>query len=213
MSQTIPNVPQKSVSARSSNDNNIERNKNLDSSLPKQNVTGAEQRLKDLGVNTNIIKKDMIPGNDEETCRNLEIVREYMLIAYTPGKASANAVQHLCGSDNRFIAPTTFPNVHTCEEYAEDHGKIMKQIADLHFVSFDCFFAAGDRVVLRYTATGSHCGEAHNGIACTGRKAQWNASAIFKLQNGKIIEFIKDWNKLSMWEQLGWPADECLTRK
>lgn len=27
----------------------------------------------------------------------------------------------------------------------------------------------------------------------------------------KLPEFIKDWNKLSMWEQLGWPVHECLT--
>jgi hypothetical protein len=29
--------------------------------------------------------------------------------------------------------------------------------------------------------------------------------------NGKLVEFIKDWNELSMWEQLGWPLEECLT--
>ena len=36
----------------------------------------------------------------------------------------------------------------------------MKAVADLHFVSLDTFFAHGDRVGLRYTAGGSHCGGA-----------------------------------------------------
>jgi hypothetical protein len=26
------------------------------------------------------------------------------------------------------------------------------------------------------------------------------------------VEFIKDWNKLSMWDRFGWPLEECLTQ-
>lgn len=143
--------------------------------------------------------------------RNLELVREYMGIAYDPKRASAKNVAHLCAPGNVFIAPSTFPNVHTLEEYAEDHGKIMRQVADLHLVSLDVFFALGDRVCLRYTAEGSHCGEPHGSIPPTGRTARWTAAALFRADGGKLAEFIKDWNKLSMWEQLGWPLEECLT--
>jgi predicted ester cyclase len=142
--------------------------------------------------------------------RNIELVREYMTIAYDPKRAGAEAVRHLCAPDNRFIAPTTFPDVHTLEQYAEDHAKIMKQVNDLHFVGFDVLFAKGDRVALRYTAEGSHSGEPHGDIPPTGKKARWTASALFRVEGGKLAEFIKDWNKLSMWEQLGWPVEECL---
>jgi hypothetical protein len=45
----------------------------------------------------------------------------------------------------------------------------------------------------------------------TGRTARWSASAIFQAIGGKVSEFIKEWNKLEMWEQLGWPIEECLT--
>jgi predicted ester cyclase len=145
-----------------------------------------------------------------EEKKNIELVREYMEIAYDPKRASAEAVAHLCSPGNRFIAPTTFPGVNTLEEYAADHAKIMKQVSDLGFSSIDVLFAKGDRVCLRYTAQGSHNGEPHGDIPATGRKACWTASAIFRVENGKIKEFIKDWNKLSMWEQLGWPAEECL---
>jgi predicted ester cyclase len=141
---------------------------------------------------------------------NIDLVREYIEIAYTPGRASAEAVAHLCAPDNRFIAPTTFPNVHTLEEYAEDHGRLMKQVNDLHIVGFDVFFGADDRVCLRYTAEGTHRGDPHGDIPPTGRTARWSAAAIFQVHNGQLREFIKDWNKLSMWEQLGWPASECL---
>jgi predicted ester cyclase len=143
--------------------------------------------------------------------RNIDLVREYMEIAYTPGRASAQAVAHLCGADNRFIAPTTFPDVHTLEEYAEDHGRLMEQVNDLRIVSFDVFFADADRVCLRYTAEGTHLGRRHGDIQPTGRTAKWSAAALFRVQDGKLVEFIKDWNKLAMWEQLGWPPNECLT--
>jgi len=149
----------------------------------------------------------LTPGEQQNTAR----VREYMEIAYAPGKASAAAVAHLCAPGNRFIAPTTFPDVHTLEEYAEDHGRLMQQVNDLRLVSFDVLFASGDRVCLRYTAEGSHSGAPHGHVPPTGRRAQWTASAIFKVQEGKLTEFIKEWNKLSMWEQLGWPLEECLT--
>jgi predicted ester cyclase len=148
-----------------------------------------------------------------EEKRNIELVKEYMSIAYDPSRASARAVAHLCAPGNRFIAPTTFPGVETLEEYAEEHAGIMKQVTDLSFARFDVLFAKGDRVCLRYTAQGTHDGEPHGDIPATGRRACWTAGAIFRAENGKLKEFIKDWNKLSMWEQLGWPPEECLTQK
>lgn len=148
-----------------------------------------------------------------EERQNINVVKEYMQIAYDPKRASAKAVAHLCAPGNRFIAPTTFPGVDTLEGYAEEHARIMKQVNDLGFASFDVLFAKGDRVCLRYTAQGSHNGEPHGDIPATGRRACWTASAIFQMENGKIKEFIKDWNKLSMWEQLGWPTEECLTKR
>ena len=147
-----------------------------------------------------------------EEQRNIDLVREYIEISYTPGRASAEAVAHLCAPNNRFIAPTTFPEVHTLEEYAEDHGRLMTQVDDLHIINFDVLFCSGDRVCARYTAQGSHHGEPHGDIKPTGRRAQWSAAALFRAQDGKLVEFIKEWNKLSMWEQFGWPVEECLTQ-
>jgi hypothetical protein len=34
---------------------------------------------------------------------------------------------------------------------------------------------------------------------------------LFRVNGGKLAEFIEDWNKLPMWEQLGSPVEECLT--
>jgi predicted ester cyclase len=85
----------------------------------------------------------------------------------------------------------------------------MKQVIDLHVVSFEILSAKDDGVCMRYTAQGTHSGEPHQRIVPTGRKSRWTACALFRIENGKLVEFVKEWNKLVMWEQFGWPVDEC----
>ena len=80
----------------------------------------------------------------------------------------------------------------------------MSAIADLHIVSYDIFFTKECHVLLRYSAEGSHCWEPHNGIEPSGRKAKWTAAAIFEVRDGKIHSFIREWDKLNVWKQLGW---------
>ena len=35
--------------------------------------------------------------------------------------------------------------------------------------------------------------------------------ALFRVEDDKLVEFVKEWNKLPMWQQLGWPIEEGLT--
>jgi hypothetical protein len=47
------------------------------------------------------------------------------------------------------------------------------------------------------------------GIQPTHRHAKWTAAAIFqRTHDGKVIKFFKDWDKLSMWRQLGWVGED-----
>ena len=135
----------------------------------------------------------------QEEQKNIELAKEYMLIAYDPKRASAEAVAHLCAPGNKFIAPTTFPGVNTLEEYAEDHGKIMQQVNDLHIVNFDVLFAKGDSVCIRYTAEGTHSGAPHGDIEASGKKAQWTEACVVQGRKWKVgSRSFADWNKLSM---------------
>ncbi|MET0269571.1 MAG: ester cyclase [Sphingomonas sp.] len=147
-----------------------------------------------------------------EEQKNLTLAREYMRIAYTPGVASAEAVRHLCAPGNRFVGPTTFPGVTTLEAYADAHGALMEQLDDLRIVDFDVAFVRGDRVAFRYTAEGAHKGKPHGALPATGATARWTAAALFRVEDGRLVEFVKEWNKLAMWEQLGWPLEECLSQ-
>lgn len=89
-------------------------------------------------------------------------------------------------------------------DYADSHAKVMSAIADLHIISYDIVFAKDGHVLLRYSAEGSHCGQPHNGIEPSGKKAKWTAAAIFEVRDGKVHKFTKEWDKLNMWKQLGW---------
>ncbi|KAJ3160588.1 hypothetical protein HDU86_000346 [Geranomyces michiganensis] len=142
--------------------------------------------------------------------KNIALAKEYMQIAYTPGKASAKAVAHVCAPGNKFIAPGTFPNAHTLEEYAEGHAEIMESVNDLKIVSYDLEYAKGNQVTLRYTAAGSHSGKPHNGIPPSGKRAQWTAAALFEVdeEKGLLTKFVKDWDKHTMWKGLGWTDAE-----
>ena len=46
-------------------------------------------------------------------------------------------------------------------------------------------------------------------IPASGKKARWTASMIFTLSESKITSCIKEWDKLSMWKQLGWPIEHA----
>lgn len=135
-----------------------------------------------------------------------------MAIAYSPKQNKGReSVKHLCASDAKFVAPTTFPDCHTPLDYADSHAKVMSSIADLHIKSYDIAWAKDGHVLLRYSAEGTHCGEPHNGISATGNKASWTASAIFEVENGKIKSFTKEWDKLNMWKVRHLASDESAT--
>ena len=134
-----------------------------------------------------------------------------MSTAYSPENSKGrSSVAHLCTSDSTFTAPTTFPACHTPLDYADSHAKVMSAIADLHIISYDIVFAKDGHVLLRYSAEGSHCGQPHNGIEPSGKKAKWTAAAIFEVKDGKVHSFTKEWDKLNMWKQLGWVSSNSV---
>jgi predicted ester cyclase len=137
--------------------------------------------------------------------KNIDVVKEYMRIAYSPTENKGrSSVAHLVAPHATFTAPTTFPECKTPLDYADSHATVMSALDDLHILSFDVIHAKGTLVALRYTAEGTHKGKAHNGIETTGKHARWTAAALFEVEGGRITSFTKEWDKLSMWKQLGW---------
>ncbi|MCJ1284973.1 hypothetical protein MMC26_004310 [Xylographa opegraphella] len=148
----------------------------------------------------------------------VKTVLQYMDIAYSPTRnTGSKSVAHFCAPSNVFSAPSTFPTAHTAEEYAESHSHVMSSLTDLHIISFQIvnvkdsweLISTGrseNLVSLRYEATGSHVGDAHNGIEPTRKSARWSGAGNFVMdeETGLIGRWWKDWDKMRMWKGLGW---------
>ena len=63
-------------------------------------------------------------------------------------------------------------------------------------------FSADDKVVVRWTGSGTHVGEI-NGIPPTGNKIRVDAIAIHRMAGNKIAETWEVWDTLGFLQQLG----------
>ena len=63
-------------------------------------------------------------------------------------------------------------------------------------------FSAGDRVVVRWTGSGTHVAEI-NGIPATNKKISVDAISIHRMAGGKIAETWEVWDTLGFLQQLG----------
>ncbi|HEY3238273.1 MAG TPA: ester cyclase [Acidimicrobiia bacterium] len=62
--------------------------------------------------------------------------------------------------------------------------------------------SAGDRVVVRWTGTGTHVREL-NGIPPTGKSVRVDAISIHRMEDGQIAETWEVWDTLGFLQQLG----------
>jgi steroid delta-isomerase-like uncharacterized protein len=72
---------------------------------------------------------------------------------------------------------------------------------DLHYAVEDQI-AEGDKVVTRYTASGTHQGELM-GVAPTGSRVEIRGISITRIKGGKIEEIWESYDALGMMQQLG----------
>jgi steroid delta-isomerase-like uncharacterized protein len=72
---------------------------------------------------------------------------------------------------------------------------------DLHFTIED-LIAEGDKIVYRYSATGTHKGDL-NGIEATGKPVTITGMVISRIVNGKVQEDWEQTDMLGLMQQLG----------
>ncbi|MDQ3693788.1 MAG: ester cyclase [Chloroflexota bacterium] len=81
---------------------------------------------------------------------------------------------------------------------------------DLHF-AIDDLIGEGDKVLTRWTLTGTHQGE-FMGIPATGRRVAVSGMSLDRIEDGMVVEGFDGWDALGLRRQLGAipddPADE-----
>ena len=69
-------------------------------------------------------------------------------------------------------------------------------------ISHDDSIVSGDRIVIRWTASGTHKGDLL-GVPATGRPIKITGIDIFRVQDGKLAELWQNWDQLQMLQQIG----------
>ena len=72
---------------------------------------------------------------------------------------------------------------------------------DLH-ITIEDMIAEGDKVVTRWTARGTHQGEAM-GLPPTGNEVTWTGMNFMRVVNGKLVEDWEELDLLGLMQQLG----------
>jgi steroid delta-isomerase-like uncharacterized protein len=79
---------------------------------------------------------------------------------------------------------------------------MMKESMPDATVNIEFQIAEGDRVVSRYTWSGTHQGELF-GIPATGKQVSWTMTTTFRITDGKIREAWLNWDQWGLMQQLG----------
>jgi steroid delta-isomerase-like uncharacterized protein len=80
------------------------------------------------------------------------------------------------------------------------HGKLLSAFPDMQFTLHDCF-GAGDKIVVRWTATMRHAGPGL-GIEATGADIKLRGMGIARIAGGKVQETWDNWDRMAMFEQI-----------
>ena len=91
--------------------------------------------------------------------------------------------------------------IHGPEGIQHFYGALHNAFPDLHFTIEDQI-AEGDRVVTRWTATGTHTG-AFQGIPPTGTRFKLSGIDIDRIAGGKVVECWPNADELGLLQQLG----------
>jgi predicted ester cyclase len=85
--------------------------------------------------------------------------------------------------------------------YREYEAALRRGLPDLEG-TLDFVVSAGDMVVARYTASGTHTGELW-GVEPTGESGSMTGIAIYRLEDGRVAECWHEYDRLGMFQQLG----------
>jgi len=92
------------------------------------------------------------------------------------------------------------------EGFKQGTARMLTAFPDIH-VTIDDIFADGDKVVTRFTATGTFKGE-FGGITPTGKKLTFRGILITQWADGKEVEAWGAYDMLSFYQQLGIPIPQ-----
>ena len=133
--------------------------------------------------------------------KDLKALDRHFFEEWNKGKAAAmKALDEACAT-NIVWHDANGQDIHGLEDFKKSMGEFFDAFPDQHF-AIDEMIAEGDKVVVRYKATGTHKG-AFMGIPPTNRKITLSVIEIDRIVGGKFVEGWISLDTLGMMQQLG----------
>lgn len=123
----------------------------------------------------------------------------YRLLDEVWNKGNLNAVDELFTADHTSpSAPFLPPGPEGTKIIVNMFRKAMPD----YRLKVDLIMADEQKVVARFTQSGTHSGEPLMGMPASGRRAEWTEIAVLEIQDGKIVKSWYETDMLAMVNQL-----------
>jgi steroid delta-isomerase-like uncharacterized protein len=132
------------------------------------------------------------------TEQNKSIVRRWVEEGWNKGNPAVADQLYAPDYVQHEPAPAPVTSREALKQYMADY---LTAFPDLHF-TLDDLVAEGDRVVWRFSSTGTHRG-AFMGIPSTGKTGNITGMVMFRLENSRIVEGWVNIDTLGLLQQLG----------
>jgi steroid delta-isomerase-like uncharacterized protein len=99
------------------------------------------------------------------------------------------------------VVPHTGSGISDAKSMKQGLAMARSAFPDIH-IALDGELAVEDKVVQRFTISGTHQGD-YLGVPATGKRAVWSGITIYRLAGGKIAEFWTQVDTFSLMQQLG----------
>lgn len=131
--------------------------------------------------------------------QNVTLVRALFDEVYTKGNIAL--CDQILANDIRIIDPAA-PNFKGGIDAFKEREALYRSAFPNKVARIDDIFSTEDRVVVRWTAQGTHTGALQD-ILPTDRNIKISGISVFHMANGKILEIFQAWDRLGLLEQIG----------
>jgi predicted ester cyclase len=135
----------------------------------------------------------------EVEAKNIELIKR---LGEEINKGNAEIFKELCTPEFAYYSASISPEPMSLDGIIEAFKMEFQGFPDDYNMKTHELIAKGDKVIARFTVTGTHEGE-YYGIPATGNKMEFGAIDIYHIKEGKIVEIREEIDSLGLMMKLG----------
>ncbi len=132
--------------------------------------------------------------------QNKELIRNYL---QELDKGNAEILKEVYVTDSAYYFPSGITEPLSLEQEIEQFKMFHNAIPDLVH-NIEEIISVGDKVIVRFNARGTNTGDIEEmGIPATGKTVEVSSIAIWRIENGKVVEEWQEADMLGFMQQFG----------